>query len=150
MPAWAYSLPAAVGIVPRATTWTEKCADFPSAGIASGVLCQLCRHPRLEFGGVTVVRSEHITCFFAFCAAPPPTSTTRCILCSSLLQPLSFLFGRCKRIAATIYYSAHIIPRDSYARPTVWGIKVPPGEGGACYAFSAILSLLAGTVHFPS
>ena len=52
MPAWAYSLPAAVGIVPRATTWTEKCADFPSTGIASGVLCQLFRHPRLKLGGV--------------------------------------------------------------------------------------------------
>lgn len=46
----------------------------------------------------------------------------------------------------------HIIPRDSYARPTVWGMKSPAGggRGVGCYAFSAILSLLAGTVHFPS
>lgn len=25
----------------------------------------------------------------------------------------------------------HIIPRDSYARPTVWGMKSPAGGGGA-------------------
>ena len=46
----------------------------------------------------------------------------------------------------------HGFPRDSYARPTVWGMKSPAGggRGVGCYAFSAILSLLAGTVHFPS
>ena len=74
------------------------------------------------------------------------TVKVRCTVVSLFLNALDMLAIRtilCRRMFLPVYAifcdSCHIIPRDSYARPTVWGMKSPAGEGGA-WGASAILT----------
>ena len=74
------------------------------------------------------------------------TVKVRCTVVSLFLNALDMLAIRtilCRRMFLPVYAifcdSCHIIPRDSYARPTVWGMKSPAGGGGA-WGASAILT----------
>ena len=64
------------------------------------------------------------------------TVKVRCTVVSLFLNALDMLAIRailCRRMFLPVYAifcdSWHIIPRDSYARPTVWGMKSPAGGG---------------------
>lgn len=70
------------------------------------------------------------------------TVKVRCTVVSLFLNALDMLAIRailCRRMFLPVYAifcdSCHIIPRDSYARPTVWGMKSPAGggRGVGCY-----------------
>lgn len=64
------------------------------------------------------------------------TCKVRCTVVALFLDALDMLAIRtilCRRMFLPVYAifcdSWHIIPRDSYARPTVWGMKSPAGGG---------------------
>lgn len=96
------------------------------------------------------------------------TCKVRCTVVALFLDALDMLAIRtilCRRMFLPVYAifcdSWHIIPRASYARPTVWGMKSPAGggRGVGCYAMTfkpgtfssmnALMFFMASPFHAP-
>lgn len=161
---WAHGISSPGVLVPRTSIWAQKGANAVSTVITSCMFSQLFRHSRLKLGGVYPIRSERAPTLYHASYATMRFISAWCLSVLPKLQPLFFLFRQHISLPSSLHLAQpshpdkenyhrnverpfpfrHIIPRASYARPTVWGMKSPAGGGRHCSRFTASRSSLPG------